>query len=164
MANNMQFVRKKFPISFFLLRSHAGFEPVRFWRRNSQLFCANPYSQYVQYSFARLCLPNSPFHPPKLLRTERGVDCVAWTSLRCVSVLVVRGCDTRRVKPTAQCAVGSQSGVKDAQDTAFRLAEFKSRVAMKGATRTRKGTTPCTLYINSNYSTHLTNLPKPSLQ
>ena len=54
---------------------------------------------------------------------------MAWTSLRCDSVLVVRGRNTRRVKPTAQCAVGSQSGGKDAQDTAFRLAEFKSRVA-----------------------------------
>ena len=27
--------------------SPARFEPARFWRRNSQIFCANPHSQYL---------------------------------------------------------------------------------------------------------------------
>ena len=97
--------------------SHTVLEPVRFWRRNSQLFCANPYSQYVQYSFARLCLPNRPFHPPKLLRTERVQ--IVWHRHHCVASAYL-------------WYVGAAECGQDAQDAAFRLVEFEYCVAKKG--------------------------------
>ena len=45
------------------------------------LFGVTTHSQYVQYSFVRIYLPNRTFHPLKPLSRRTGADCVPLTSL-----------------------------------------------------------------------------------